>query len=902
MSVATVSFHATPLAGAAAQRRALVPGTRICDVVPMATPGAMVCVDGAWLLRRDWAAPLQPGQHLEVHLLPAGNDGRKALRMVLTIAAAYFLGPTGLALEGLALSAATVAATFAINALVPLRPQELRGLATAGATAYNTSLAGNRAALDEPIPVVYGRMRVFPPFAADPYVLYVGDDQYYHALLAVGMGEYEVEAIQIDDTDIDNFGDVDYAVLPPGTAPTLVNPAVVTAAEVADIPVQAGRSTPAITACRGGLTATDIDVDIVFVGGLGNATGSSVTNYSVGIRVDWRPVDNWGVPLDVWATLATETITAASTEPVRRTYSYSLGGSHRPEVRLVRTTPRDDDPLVRNDPTWAGLRAYLDASAPLATGATHLEVKMRATEQLNGATQRRLGVVLRRKLHTWSAAGGWSASAVETRSIAWALADKLRNGTYGNGLPDSRIDLATLESLDATWAERQDHLDIVFDSATDSDEADQVMARAGRARAVWRNGVRTFVRDEPQALPVATYTGRHIVPGTVSLRYGTDVRRIPDAIVVQYLSHQSWEWESVTCKAPGVTTPTNPEYMRLLGVTGSKQAEREGLYEAAARALRRKFATFTTELQGLLPAYGSQVVVSLPLRSWSQHGEVVSFDPNTLAMVLTEPPTWVSGQSHYITLARPDGTPTSGILCTAGGDATTVVLSAAPDFDPITDDARRERTPYVFGATSAHRREMLVLGLAPQAMREDGAMLVELTTVNDAAAIHTADNALLPGDGETQDPIDSPNEGVPPGEVTVAYLTSRSVIDSAPAGGGTAGTTLRLKTDGVLQFVKTYTGPGQTTTIANQWVLGAPVDPADTAAFEVYATLVSGTLTSGTAGSWLPLHTQQEWYAAATGDGNSNTAVLDLQIRDGSGLVQTSARISIGGSVADFGE
>lgn len=912
MSHALLSFHATPLApGRQCPVRA---GLRIDQIVSPAARGVMVQVDGQWILREQWAHTLLPGQHLQVHCLPAGNDGRKALRTILTVAAlvvapelaGHALLETGAVLGSYStyLAVTTVALITAINVLVPPVGGSFGGLATAGSPTYNTALSGNRAALYEPIPVQYGHMRPFPPFAADPYSTFDNDtnDQYFHALLCLGQGEYEVHRVDIDDTNIDHFADVQYTVLPPGEAPTLVLPTVVVAPEVADIALNAGRATPAIAACRGGQLASSIGVDVVFPGGLGDASGGSVTTYAVGVRVDWRPLDQWGVPIGAWATLGTESISAASTEPVRRSYLYSLGGSYRPEVRLVRTTPRDEDPLVRNDAFWTGLRAYLATSAPLDANATHVEIRMRATEQLNGLTQRRLAVRATRKVHTWDAETGWSAEPSATRSIAWAICDKLRNSDYGDGLPDERIDLESFAALDAVWAARQDRLDVVFDATLDSDEADQLMARAGRARCIWRQGVRSIVRDAPQTLPAAAYSGRDIVPGSVSLRLNTNAAQVPDAVIVEYYSHASWDWERVTCPAPGVVTPTRPQVMRLPGVTGAKHAEREGLYEAAVRVARRKFAGFTTEAQGRLPSYGSLVVASLPLRNWGQHGDVVSFDSGTLEMVLTEPPQWVPAENHYITLVRPNGQPTDGILCTEGADAYTVVLDEAPDFDPVTDDARRERTRFIFGATAAHRREMLVLAIRPQELRDDGALLVDMLLVNEEPSVHTVDEDLLPVGEEVQDPIESPNEDDPPGEIIVAYLTARTVSDDIPAGGGTYGTTLRLKTDGVLQFIKTATGPGATTTIANQWILGSPVDPGDTATFEARATLLSGSLTSGTTGSWLLMDTQREWYASGSGDGTSTYATLRLEIRDGSGLVQATANIIIGGSAAEFGE
>lgn len=51
--------------------------------------------------------------------------------------------------------------------------------------------------------------------------------------------------------------------------------------------------------------------------------------------------------------------------------------------------------------------------------------------------------------------------------------------------------------------------------------------------------------------------------------------------------------------------------------------------------------------------------------------------------------------------------------------------------------------------------------------------------------------------------------------------------------------------------------------------------------YEVYATLQSGTLFSGTTGSWLALSSDREWSVRdAVPDSISETAVLSLQIRN----------------------
>ena len=96
---------------------------------------------------------------------------------------------------------------------------------------------------------------------------------------------------------------------------------------------------------------------------------------------------------------------------------------------------------------WDGLKAYIpdDNTWP---NVTLLALSLKATNQFSGAASRRISAVVQAKIPTWNGTT-WSAP-VATRSIAWAFADMLRNSVYGMGLPNSRLDLAGLLTLDAT--------------------------------------------------------------------------------------------------------------------------------------------------------------------------------------------------------------------------------------------------------------------------------------------------------------------------------------------------------------------------------------------------------------------------------------------------------------------
>lgn len=81
---------------------------------------------------------------------------------------------------------------------------------------------------------------------------------------------------------------------------------------------------------------------------------------------------------------------------------------------------------------------------------------------------------------------------------------------------------------------------------------------------------------------------------------------------------------------------------------------------------------------------------------------------------------------------------------------------------------------------------------------------------------------------------------------------------------------------------------GGTVQIGNNWLTGS----TNGSAYEVFATLTSGTLSTGTTGSWLSLSTNRTWSRASTG--GLQSATLTIQIRDVATLtVQATATISL---------
>ncbi len=845
-------------------------GVPISSLAPDAK-GLLVCrVNGEWLSRESWESLTRAGDVIEWHEFAEDRD---LLRTALSIAAIAILGPYGFGLQGAALIAANIVAQTAINALLPpVGPEQVARPQQTG-EAFSTSLQGNEARIEQPIWKICGQREINPPFAGQPYFEYrpragesdadpeLDNDQYFFALFAVGVGNHDVVA-KIGNTPITRFGDVVRATyLPPGTQPTEVLANVTSAVEVSSAQVmESGRYVGGYAACAPRRTCSAIGVDVSAVRGLGKTGPLTVT-----WRVDYREINDFGQVLGNWQTLANESRTAFTATPQRWSNKYDLPTPARVEVRVVRTDLQDKDPAALHELAWIGLRAYLAEPAPLNAETAHFEVVMRASSQLSQSASRDLRLIARAYCRTLNPDLTWGAEVHTRNWVLWCL-DCLTSSTWGMNKPDDRIDLQSFYDLAVQADQRQDRFDYVFDQTMSGWDAAQLIARAGRSRVFRRNGVISIARDELADAPVTAFTPRNCQPG-ISISESLRQRRSPDGVIVEYQDHRTNEWTEIPCPVPGVdlSDMTYPVLMRLEGIVGAKHAEREGRYEAARMLYRNRTASLTTEMQGMLPAYMSPVAVVPDVVGYGQSGDVVEFNSGTSVMTLSEVPNWDAGDL-YITLIRDDGTLASPIRVTPGPTAYDVRLDDAPGFPIIADVGTRERPKFLLGPLEGSRELVKVQSIADGGLTADGAQLFDLIGLIDDERVHTADNDLLPGPGEIQDPVGLPDDssGVETGgQLLVPRILDRSVYSTtdstvytgdlkASISFGPTGL-LTIATDGPLGV--------DSVTLTDEWNLYGEVEPTLAGQYELRATVTLATdgdgptTFTGTTGSWLTLDT-----------------------------------------------
>lgn len=706
------------------------------NVSPLNLP--FICfLNGEPLLRAKWDYYPKHDDHLAFLCLPqgGGGGGSNPMRVVLTVAvmvAAYYTGGLAAGAYGAFAGAAATAAvsiggSMLVNAVIPSPSSSLTSSYSASSaqtsSTYSLNAQGNQAKLGGVIPVLYGRHIIYPDFAAKPYTEYKNNEQYLHQLHVLTQGFCEVEQIRIDDTPISSFAEVEYQVVNPNEKVTLFNPNVVVALEVSGTELVKDVYSGGFVVNPEDTKINEIGVDIVMSAGLYYANDSGgLSSKTVQWQIEAREVDDFGKPLGDWAVLSAESYTAAQNSPIRLSYFYPVAAG-RYEVRAVRLNAKDTSARSAHAVYWESLKGYM-AEPETFGDMTLLAIKMRATNNLSSNSSRKINAIITRKVRTWNSVSGWS-EPIKSRSIAWAISDILQ-APYGGKLPDERIYLAELERLDKVWNERGDYFDGVFDSATTIWDAVSKVARCGRAIPILQSGMVRIIRDDQRSVPTAMFTPRNIIKDSFSIEYVMPSEDTADSVKVQYFSNKYWKYDDVVTKLAD-SAEENPANVDLFGCTDRAHAEREGHYMCACNRYRRKYITFSTELEGLIPTYGDLISVTHDLCEWGQGGEVIAMSGKLLK--LSESLNWSGNEPRFICFRRRDGSMSDAYEVKRGAVDSEVVLQQQLK-DEIYTGTAMERTHFAFGVKGNVAMLAKVIGVRP---RGD---TVEISCVNESEEVY----------------------------------------------------------------------------------------------------------------------------------------------------------------------
>lgn len=576
----------------------------------------------------------------------------------------------------------------------------------------------NQARLSEPIERHYGKVRFWPSYMSRPYNVFHSNDQYLYALFCIGLGCYEIDAIQIEDTPIGDFDDVDYEVYQPGDEVTMFPTNVQTSTEVGGIELLGpneedfpGWSGPFV-ACSSGSRARKLQLDFTCRQGLfGLSKKGAKQPVSVTFRAEYRAIDDSGSATGSWTLLEEVTKTNDDDRPQRFTISQdvTLG---RYEVRVKRISDKSDNIRIRDAVHWEGLRAICKENIDFGN-VTLLAVKAKATNNLNDSSSSAFNVIVTGKVKVYdSLTDTWTLTT--TRNPAWIALDILRSN-YGRKLNLQFIDLDSFVNLAEELNEEGIKFDGTFDQRMTVWDALTAVLSVARAVPVMQSGVVSVVRDKPATVPTLGFNGNNIGRGTFQVSTKLVKRADNDGLEVEYINGDTWKRETVRCLLDG-DRGNNPRRVNLLGCTDRDRAYRWGMYHRAVEVYQRDNITFETGIEGGTARFGDLVAVKHELLTtddtyrfeetgrlaFNAFGTMVVSGDTVTKILLPFDPVFNVGETYRIAMRDRWGLVRGPYTCHKHStEANTVYLDVLLELEDIEVAEQAEQPSFWFGVSGS---------------------------------------------------------------------------------------------------------------------------------------------------------------------------------------------------------
>lgn len=629
--------------------------------VVLVTPAGSQIVD-----RRYWhVAKPHAGVSVVIRPVPGGNFFKQILGVVVSLAAValgQLWGPAlafslnGAISAGLASSLITVGLSvlgnLALNALIPPPSNKIKD--TDKTNNYTITGWKNQARLNEPVPMLYGKMRYAPPFAALPYTEIVNDLQYIRVIFCFGYGPISISDLKIGDTSIDEYDDIEIE-LREGRATdlplTLYTKQVIEEQVGAELQRPKPRddagnviSGPSIETPLTRTTArnvTEASIIIGFPSGLCNVKDDgSKSNQTVSIRIRQRQL-----PDGVFEDVTTLNITAKKLEAFFRQYTWELPARGVYEIEVTRMTDEDTSTRVQSRSLWSVLQSSrpeypINFAKPLALAA----IRIKASYQLNGVLDNFNALVSKLCLDYDVASETWIER--ETSNVASAYRLSMQGNHTAKPVSDAGIDLDALEELHEFCVTKGLKFDAVIDSSAKAGEVWANITHAGRSMHR-HNGIKWgVITDNPAELPIVDQLSHK---DTFQFSFKRQYLDPPHAFRVEFQdATNDYKTAERIIPWPGhVGDITVTEVLDLPGKTDPDEIWTEARRRQYELIYRPDVYNLTRDTPVSAATRGSRIAASLPiLKSQQVAGRVVAAADQLVA--LDEEVTMEDGKSYAI--------------------------------------------------------------------------------------------------------------------------------------------------------------------------------------------------------------------------------------------------------------
>lgn len=600
--------------------------------VPGIDSGAWsVSIGGAVVPRRMWAKTYP--KH-GMHIACRATVGKQVVKLVAVAALSYFtLGMGGIAagsfmgLTGAAGWAAAmgvfVAGSVLINKVLGPKTPKV-GSPEEAKQVYSLRSQRNSARAYEPVPVLFGEMRVAPDLASQPYTWHQSEDQYLSTILLGGVNVHSAADLAIGDTPISSYQDVDvyyngFSGMSNQKIPLSSNMDSLAGGAIEDDETWVTR-----TSSPG---AIQLAVDLEYVMYLQGNKGLLWAHSDITVQYRKVGTSEWRV-----LTGAVKRIGNNKAEPRRVTWQQPVDEGQY-EVRMKQKKVARTDQNGTNgfrQVTWVSLRSTQPDNTDYSAFG-RIGIKIKATGQISGSLDTVRVTYRAKPMPIWTGTA-WATATTRENGLSnpGAILLQTLRGIwhkgklqFGYGLSDDQIDIDGLKAFMLHCTAKGYTYDKWITSSMNLQEFCQEVALAGMGEFSWTDGSRPTAVFVSSGQPVSAVVNMaNMLKASFSVDYA--LSNAADGIEYQYVDRdKGFETATLRVAAPGVTTMLNPARVTGEGVTTEAHAARMARYHLAQSLYQYKTINFGADIEHLDYRRLSVLSVSHDLTQWGYGGRVM---------------------------------------------------------------------------------------------------------------------------------------------------------------------------------------------------------------------------------------------------------------------------------------
>jgi len=603
----------------------------------------------------------------------------------------------------------------------------------------------NRLDRGSKIPYIAGKYLMRPSHSAVPWTNVNGQDQFINLAFDVGLGPNVYTEHKIGDKLVSTMPEVtkievaqSITFFPNDEDELLIGEPVINSTPLTKLAPQLADQFTILLSFDNGLYTASTTT---------NAQGQLVTNYSqasVNVKVEYRNTAGGG-----WLTLFEGAIYTNS-RGKRYFFHYvspTISRTALYEVKVTRQSADSTDPNVVNDFNWYFLRAtrfespvrtFYDSQG-VVVPAMQVGMRIKASDKLNGNLDD-YSVMVSHQVSKWNGTT-WGAP-VESSNPAWIFVDMLTGPFFNSRVLKSELDADAFKE----WADYCDAMgyqfNYIFDQPTQLSDALKMVAAAGRASYVIRDGKYTPVVDRPLTVIAQHFTPANSWDYTMSRAWPKKAEALRIKFANKNLKYEEDERIVYADGFSAASTQCYIEDMSLPGIVDPSMVYKFGRWLLRTMRLRPVTHEITTDIQQICCNVGDLVRLTHDVaRAGIGEGLIKAVNTNgngdIVSITVDQAVVLETGKIYGVRVRCADGSSHFRQINTVAGTHNTltftVPIPAATSPKPAVDDL------FMCGLYDNDSAEMIVVSISHQ--KDLGA---RITMLDYSPAIYTAESEAVP--------------------------------------------------------------------------------------------------------------------------------------------------------------